>query len=277
MLESIDLVKDYCDAINITDNPRGIPSMSSLVGSHYVLRAGTEPIMQVATCDKTRNGLESDLYGAYSLGIRNILFISGDYYPYTTSSSTERRTPLDCIEALQLTSYIMTGKDLEDDEIEGIPNFFLGATFNPNADSIDTHVQRIERKIAAGASFFQTQAIYESDQLVEFMEHIKHMNLKIIVGIIPLSSPEIAEFMNDEVQDINVPSEIIERLHNAGSGYSEDERLERTQTEGLKIALENLQEIRKVPGISGVHIMSVGWPESIPYLVDASNLYPRPE
>ncbi len=275
LIERIRLVRDYCDAINITDNVRGIPLMSSLVCAHYVIQENAEPIMQMTSRDRNRILFQSDLYGAYALGVRNVLFMRGDHPSLGTHPEAHPVYDLDSVETVSLANKLEYGYDLSGDELEGAPSFFVGSTFNP-FDATDTQIERLKQKVNAGAQFFQTQAIFDVPLFENFMTNIKELDLKVLAGIIPLRNPEIAEFMDRNVQGRSVPSELITRLKEAGDGLSEEDQLEAYEKEGLSIALEIIEDIKRVGGVSGIHLMGVGWIESIPDLVRGSKLYPRP-
>jgi methylenetetrahydrofolate reductase (NADPH) len=276
VIERTKLIADYCDAINITDNVRGIPTMSSTVCARIVLSTGAEPILQLSTRDRNRIAIESELYGAYAMGIRNVLFITGDksiMYPY---SKAKMVFDIDSIDALQLSSHLMRGVHFDGEEIEGTPRFFMGSTFNPYSESIETEVLRTEKKRDAGAQFFQTQAIFNIDKLETFMDLTRGLKLKVLAGIIPLRGPRNARFMNENIPGITIPDEYIKRLEAAGKGLKDDEEREALREEGLLIASETIKSIRKIKGINGVHLMGIGKKENIPELVKRAGLSPRP-
>ena len=276
MLERARLIMDYCDAINITDNVRGIPSMSSAVCAKYVIEAGAEPIMQMSTRDRNRISIESELYGAYALGIRNILFITGDHTLLGSHPEAKMVYDIDSIQALQLASHLMSGKDLAGDSLEGTPQFLLGSTFNPYADPLELQVMRVEKKRDAGAKFFQTQAVFNPERLELFMDLARDLNVKVLAGIVPLKGPKMAQFMNKRVPGIKIPDEFIQRIENAGHGLKDADRRDAMREEGLNIAYETILKIRKIKGIHGIHLMGIGWEDSIPELVKRAKLYPRP-
>ncbi|MFX0107563.1 MAG: methylenetetrahydrofolate reductase [Candidatus Hodarchaeota archaeon] len=275
-LERVGLVKDYCDAVNITDNVRGISNMSSMACAHLALEAGAEPVMQMTMRDRNRIIFESDLYGAHALGIRNLLFIRGDLPPKDMQLPAKMVFEMNSIQALLLAKHLESGFDFSGSELEGSPSFFLGATFNPFADPMNEHIARVEKKSEAGAEFFQTQAIYDVDHFERFMEQISGLNARVIAGVIPLRNLEMAHYINDEVSEIQVPIEFIKRIEAAGEGKDEEERELAMQKEGLGIAREIIEAVRKIEGVDGVHIMGVGWTESIPNLVREAGLFPRP-
>ena len=277
VIERTKVIADYCDAINITDNVRGIPTMSSTACARLVLDAGGEPIMQLTTRDRNRISIESELYGVYALGIRNVLFVTGDRTIMGPHSDAKMVFDIDSIQAIHLTSHLMQGTDFAGDELEGTPHFFMGSTFNPYADSIEMEILRAEKKRDAGAQFFQTQAIFDTARLETFMELASDLKLKVLAGIIPLRGPKNARFMNKNVPGIKIPEEYIKRLESAGKGLKEDEGRTAMREEGLLIALEIIKLIRNIKGISGLHLMGIGRAESIPELVKRAGLLPRPK
>jgi methylenetetrahydrofolate reductase (NADPH) len=242
-----------------------------------VLQTGAEPIMHLTTRDRNRISIQSELYGAFALGIRNILFVAGDHVRYGSHPDAKVVYDLDTINALTLVTKLREGTDFAGDELEGVPEFCIGATFNPNDRSLEEHVLQTEKKQKAGAQFFQTQAIFAPEKLKDFMGLASGLNLKVLAGIIPLRDVEMAEFMNTQIPEITIPEEIVKRMDNAGKGLDEEARIEEMQKEGLRIALETLEEVRRIKGINGVHLMGVGWTESIVELAKGANLFPRPE
>jgi methylenetetrahydrofolate reductase (NADPH) len=277
VIERAHLIRDYCDAINIPDSARGVPTMSSAICSHYIVQEGMEPIMHLTTRDRNRISIQSELYGAYAVGVRNVLVIAGDHARHGSHPDAKVVYDLDTIEALNLTRTLRKGIDYAGDELEGVPDFYIGATFNPNDSSIEENILQTGRKQKAGADFFQTQAIFEPEKLKDFMELASGLNLKVLAGIIPLRNAEMTEFMNTQIPGITIPDEIVKRMKTAGTGLNEEARDEEMQKEGIRIALETISRVRRIKGIHGFHIMGVGWTESIVEIVKGANLYPRPE
>ncbi len=277
IIQRAEMIRNYCDAINIPDNARGVPTMSSSICANYVLKAGAEPIMHLTTRDRNRIAIQSELYGAYAIGVRNVLIVAGDHTRYGSHPNAKIVYDLDTIRTIELISKLPDGTDFAGNELEGVPQFYIGAAINPNAESVEEQVLEVENKQNAGASFFQTQAIFEPERLRDFMELSSGLNLKVLAGIIPLRNLEMAEFMNTQIPGIEVPDKMIKRMEIAGKGLNAESRIEEMQREGLTIALEIMDSVLRIKGISGVHIMGVGWTESIVELVKRSNLYPRPE
>lgn len=276
LLERLSLVKGYCDAINVTDNVRGIPTLSSLVATYLIKQTGQEPVMQMSARDRNRILFESELYGAHALEIPNVLFVTGDHSTLGSHPQTKMVYDVDSIQALALAKHLMTGHDFAGDELEGTPQFYLGSTFNPYADPMEMQVLRTHKKQEAGAEFFQTQAIFDPGRFRDFIKELGTIKAKILGGIIPLKGPRMARFMNRRIPGIKIPESMIERLEQAGEGLKGKEKIKSVRGEGLSIALETIEAIKKTQGVDGIHIMGIGWEESIPELVERSDLYPRP-
>ena len=272
-------VRDYCDAVNVPDNPMGNPSMSSTVSAYFVLQMGAEPVLQICTRDRNRIAIQSELFAAYALGIRNVLFISGDHSRHGSEKLARCVYDINSVEALRLARSLMTGFDILGEELEGTPSFFLGSTFNPYEEPIEAHVIRTEEKQLAGARFFQTQGIFDVAPFVGFLERVSHLDLDILAGVIPLQSPEMARFMNEFVPGIIVPDRMIDRLDDAAEGLEEEEEelLAATRPVGIEIALETIEELRSIEEIRGLHIMGVGWADCVGEIVKRAGLYPRPK
>lgn len=249
--------------------------MSSSIASYFVLENGVEPIMQICLRDRNRISVQSDLYGAYALGIRNVLFITGDHSMYGLHPEAKSVFDVDSVQALDLAMLLSEGYNILGEDVEGVPDFFLGATFNPGALSIETHIARTNAKVKAGARFFQTQCIFDPRVLEQFMSRLDNPGLPVLAGIIPLQSPEMALFMNENVPEVTVPANYIKRLEEASDEANPEERLQATRAAGLEIALEVIGELRQLD-IQGLHIMGVGWEESVVEIVKKLNLLPRP-
>jgi methylenetetrahydrofolate reductase (NADPH) len=277
LVERVEMVRDYCDVINIPDNARGVPTMSSTICAHYVVKSDAEPIMHLTTRDRNRISLQSELFGAYAVGVRNVLFIAGDHARYGTHPDAKVVYDLDTVQAISLTTKLHEGTDFAGEELEGVPQFYIGATFNPGESDLETHILQTERKKNAGAQFFQTQAVFEPEKLKVFMELSADLDIKVLAGIIPLRNIEMAEFLNAQIPEISVPNEIIQRMEEAGRSRDEETRLVEMEKEGIQIALEIIKEVRAIRGINGVHLMGVGWTESVVELSKSAGLFPRPK
>jgi len=274
--ERVELIRNHCDAINVTDNPLGVPRMSSLACARLIIDAGTEPIMHMATRSRGEMLLQSELFGASALGVRNLLFITGDKAIENGEPQTAVVPEMNSIEGLELASTLMRGKNSDGEEIVGAPTFFLGSTFNPYAESIDGEIRRIEQKRNAGAQFFQTQAVFGVERFRDFMKKIENLDVKVLAGIVPLQGSEMAEYMNVHVPGIQISETVIDRLRDAEEDLVDEELLIAGRAEGLLIAAETVEEVRNLKGVDGIHIMGIGWDESILQTVEGARLYPRP-
>ena len=267
-------LKGYVDAVNVTDNQTAIVRMSSISSCVHLVQMGLEPVMQMVTRDRNRIALQSDVMGAYSLGIRNILCLSGDHQ--TFGSQAEAMNVYD-IDSLHLIHTVKTmrdeGKDMSGFELNGAPKMFIGAAENPFADPFEYRVIRLAKKISAGAEFIQTQCVYDMPRFKEWMRlaHEKGLTEKvhILAGITPLKSARMAKYMATKVSGIMIPEAMIKRMEGTPK--------EKGAEVGMKICLETIQELTEIKGLHGIHIMAIEWEERVPEIVKAADLYPRPQ
>jgi len=264
-------LKNACDAVNITDNQTAIVRMCSLAGCAIIKQAGVEPVMQMVCRDRNRIAIQSDILGAISLGIHNVLCLSGDHPRFGNHPTARAVFDLDSIQLIQVLKNMRDNKKfINGEDISGEVPLFIGAAENPFADPFEYRVNRLAKKIKAGANFIQTQAIYDIAKFKKWMEMVCDRGLDtqthILGGIIPLRSAGMARYMRDNVPGVSVPEEIVSRMEGAKSG----------KTEGMNIAIELIQQLKEIPGVHGVHIMAVGWEEIVPEIVQKAGLMPRP-
>ena len=267
-----EIVKDYADAFNITDNQTAVVRLSSMGGSIILRDMGIEPIMQMACRDRNRIALQSDVLGAASLGIKNILFITGDHQCFGNHPGARGVFDVDSIQLIKIV------KDLRDqgifqsgDKILATnPDIFIGAAANPFADPVSYRVDRLEKKIEAGVDFIQTQSVFNLDRFNNWMDEVHSRGLDkkvfILAGITPLKSVRMTERMKFHVPGVDIPDEFYERMKSA----------EDPKAEGFDIALDLINEIKKTKGISGIHITALFWEDIIPRLISEAGLSPRP-
>jgi len=273
IIAKADSIRGYCDAANITDNQTAVVRMSSLVSALHVLNAGIEPIMQMTVRDRNRIALQSDLLGAYSVGIRNVVCMSGDHQSIGNHPDSFGVNDLDSIQLITAVSDMGDkGVFVNGEPIDGVvPRFFTGAVTSPFLEPFELTLLRLEKKVEAGASFIQTQCIFDTQRFKEWVQRIQDMGLNekayFVPGLMPLKSPKVARYMQDNIPGIEIPEAIIRRM----------ERASDPKKEGVKLVVEQIQWLRSLPGINGVHIMAVGWEEIIPEIVTRAGLYPRPE
>lgn len=269
-----DLIKGYVDAANITDNQTAIIRLSSIATSHLLLDMGIEPIMQMVCRDRNRIAIQSDLFGAYSLGIRNLLCLSGDHQVFGSDPNSKNVFDIDSIHLIKMVSDMNNEKKISNGEkIEGDFNLFIGGAVNPFADPFEFRVIRLAKKANAGVKFVQTQCIFDMDRFEKFMEQVRerdlHKKIKILAGVIPLKSLGMAEYMKNNVAGVRIPDEIITRM--------KDIPKEKRSEEGIKICIEQIKKLKEIEGISGIHIMAIEWEKMVPVIVKEAGLYPRPK
>lgn len=264
MVHHIKLLKDKVDAINITDHQSSVMRFPSLGGCLLVKELDGEPVFQVTCRDRNRLALQADLLLAYSRGITNVLCLTGDSVDVGDHKEAKPVFDIDSVQLLRLIRTMESGKDMVGNDLEGAPEFCIGASAHPAADSIEPQLIKFEKKVAAGAQFFQTQGIYELDSLRRFMQYASQFNVKILAGIIVMFSARMALYMNNNVPGIIVPQGIIDELANAEKG----KRLQK----GIEIAVRTIKAIKEENLCHGVHIMAVGKEAIVPQILEAAEL-----
>jgi methylenetetrahydrofolate reductase (NADPH) len=269
-----EMIRDYVDAINITDNQTSVTRLCSLAACIRLKLMGAEPVLQMVVRDRNRIALQSDILGAASYDIHNILCLSGDHQQFGDNQQGQNVFDLDSIQLIQVARMMRDeGKFLGGDEIERPPRMFVGAAANPFADPFEIRVPRLAKKIAAGVEFIQTQCIYNLDKFEEWMRQARdrglHEKAFILAGVTPFKSAGMAKYMKNRVPGMDVPDEVVKRI----SGVPKEKQPE----EGITICVESIQRLKEVEGVSGFHIMAIEWEQKVPEIVKRSGLYPRPE
>ncbi|MBW1715299.1 MAG: methylenetetrahydrofolate reductase [Deltaproteobacteria bacterium] len=269
-----EMIKDYVDAINITDNQTSVTRLCSLAACIRLKLMGLEPILQMVTRDRNRIALQSDILGAASFDIFNILCLSGDHQSFGDNPQGQNVFDLDSMHLIQTVRYMREeGKFLGGDDIDRPPRMFVGAAVNPFADPFEIRVPRLAKKVAAGVEFIQTQCIYNLDKFELWMKQARdrglHEKVYILAGVTPLKSAGMAKYMKNRVPGMDVPDEVVERM----SGVPKEKQPE----EGIKICVESIQRLKEVEGVRGFHIMAIEWEEKVPEIVEQSGLFPRPK
>jgi methylenetetrahydrofolate reductase (NADPH) len=272
--QKIELIRGCVDAANVTDNQTAVVRMSSIAASSILVKSGVEPVMQMVTRDRNRIAAQSDIFGAYALGIRNMLCLTGDHQTFGNHPMAKNVFDLDSIQLLDVVRTIRDeGKVNSGDPVEGGIRMFLGAAANPFADPFEFRAIRLGKKIRAGADFVQTQCIYDMDRFREFMKMACDMGLDkqcfILAGLTPLKSAGMAAYMNRNVSGITIPDKVIQRIRGVPKGNQSEE--------GIKFLLEQILEVREIPGVAGVHIMAIEWEEKIREITERAGLLPRPK
>ena len=262
------------DAVNITDNQTAVVRMSSWAASIFVIQEGLEPNFQMVCRDRNRLAMQSDILGAYSHGIRNILCLSGDHQKFGDHPQAMGVFDIDSIQLITAVKHMRDeGKFLSGTEIEEPPKMFIGAASNPFAEPYEWRVYRLAKKINAGADFIQTQCIYNMERFREFMKKVVDMGLHekcyILAGVTPMKSVGMARYMASAVPGMDVPDTLIDRLKGAGKG--------KVAEEGIKIAVEQIQEFKEMEGVAGVHLMAIEWEHRVPEIAKLAGVLPRPQ
>jgi methylenetetrahydrofolate reductase (NADPH) len=272
--EKAQQIGDYVDAINVTDNQTAVVRMSSLAACIRIKLMGLEPVLQMVTRDRNRIALQSDVLGAASFGINNVLCLTGDHQSFGDHPNAANVFDLDSTQLARTIRMMRDdGKLLSGFEMKVRPNMFIGAAENPFADPFEIRVMRTAKKVAAGAQFIQTQCIYNMPKFKLWMQGLVdkglHEKAYILAGITPMKGLGMAKYMKNRVPGMDVPDDLIARL----AGTPKEKQAE----EGIKIAIEQIQELKEVPGVRGFHIMAIEWEEKVPEIVKATGLYPRPK
>ena len=269
LIKDIEMVKPFVTAINFTDSSSSTPKMSSIACCKIACDTGAEPVLQIASRDTTRAGLQSTAIGANLLGIRNILCVTGDNPIVGTSpTGTMNYVDIDSVQMIWILRKMRDeGKYLDGRNIKYPPKLFIGAATTPFATEPPLQALRDHKKVNAGAQFFQTNIIFEPDRLDSWLEQLEKRGVLdkvfILAGVAPLKSYKTALYLHKRVPGINIPSGILERMERAGDGESE---------EGIKIAIEMIEALRNKKGINGIHIMTLGWEEAVERIVRVCGL-----
>ncbi|MGB2799474.1 MAG: methylenetetrahydrofolate reductase [Dehalococcoidia bacterium] len=264
MVHHIDLLKDMVDAINVTDNQSSVMRYPSLGGCLFVKERGGEPIFQMTCRDRNRLALEADLLLAYSRGIANVLCLTGDCVDVGDHKEAKPVFDLDSIQLLEMIKTLESGIDMGGNDLKGAPKFCMGASVHPEADFIEPQLIKFDKKVTAGAQFFQTQGIFDLGSLKRFMQYASQFNVKILAGIIVMASAGMARYMNNNVPGIIVPQAIMDELATAEKGKG--------LLKGVEIAARFIKTIKEENLCHGVHIMAVGNEGIVPDILEAADM-----
>jgi methylenetetrahydrofolate reductase (NADPH) len=260
MIENAERLKPRVDAINITDQQSSVMRLGSLAASRMLKERGIEPVFQVTCRDRNRIALQSDLLSAWALGIENVLCLTGDHVVLGDFPDAKAVFDLDSVSLLAAAKRLNEGSDMGGNELVGRPDFCLGAVVTPGADPVELQLIKMEKKIAAGAAFFQTQAVFDAEAFARFMEEAKRFGVPVMAGIILLKSPGMARFMNQNVAGVSVPDGLI------GEMASADDR----PAKSVEIAARLVRDVKEL--CQGVHVMPLGWEKRVPEVLEAAGL-----
>jgi methylenetetrahydrofolate reductase (NADPH) len=261
IIADAELIRNRVDAINVTDLQSSVMRMGSLAVSVMLKQKGFEPVFQVTCRDRNRLALQSDILSAAGLGIENLLILTGDYTTMGDHPDAKPVFDLDSVQLLEVVKKLQDGFDMNGNKLEGAaPRFCAGAVVNPGADPLAPQIIKMEKKIAAGAQFFQTQAVYDIGVFEDFLKNTKHLGVPVMAGIVLLKSAGMARFMNKNVAGVNVPDSIIKEMEEAKDKVAVS----------VEIASRLIKKLK--PMCRGIHIMPIGWDTKVPLVLDASGL-----
>ena len=250
------------DAINVTDNQSAVMRLGSMAVAHLLKQRSIEPVFQLTCRDRNRIALQSDLLSAAALGIENVLCVTGDHMVLGDHPEAKKVFDLDSVQLLAAARGLTEGRDLAGHEVDPPPGFCLGAVVNPGSDDLEMQLIKMRKKIDAGAEFFQTQAVFEPEAFARFMEKAARFGVPVLVGIVPLKSATMAEYMDRNIAGVSVPGPIIERMR--------DTRKEDRKKVSIEIAADLIR--RTVETCQGVHLMPLGWDDVVAPIVESAGL-----
>ena len=262
LLEMAEILRDHVDAVNVTDQQSSVMTLGSLAVCNLLLQHEIEPIFQVTCRDRNRIALQSDLLSAAVMGVENVLCLTGDYVTLGDHPQAKPVFDLDSVSLLQTAAALQEGHDLAGKPLRGAPIFFPGAVVSPCANPLGPQIAKMEKKVAAGAKFIQTQAVYDPAQFEAFVRQVEHLDVPILVGIILLKSAGMARFMTNNVAGVTVPDPLIEEI---GSVPKPDRA-----AKSIQIAARLIREMKDM--CQGVHIMTLGWERHVPQLLAEAGL-----
>ncbi len=258
VLKDAELIKGKVDAINVTDLQSSVMRVGSLAICKLLIERGIEPVFQITCRDRNRLALQSDLLSAAVLGVENVLALTGDHPTLGDHPQAKPVFDIDSVQLLEAIRTLGSGKDMAGKELKGIPKFCAGAVVNPGADPLEPEIMKMEKKIASGAQFFQTQAIYDIDLFKKFLDAAKGLKTTIIAGIVLLKSAGMAKYMNKNVSGVFVPDNLIEEMDKAQDKSAKSIEIAARLIKGLK------------PMCQGIHIMPIGWDKKVPLVLEAA-------
>jgi len=268
MLRHIDLLKNRVQGLNVTDNQSAVMRLGSLVVSGEIVRRGGDPIFQTTCRDRNRLGLQSDLLSAAFLGITNVLCLTGDHPSLGDHKQSKGVFDFDSLHLIQCCKKMNEGFDWAGNRLDGATDFFVGAVVTPEADPLEPQMYKFARKVEAGADFFQTQAVYDMDKFRRFMEKARGITagtkVKMTAGLVVLTSPGMAHYMNRCIPGIFVPDGLIEEI----GSVPKEEALRK----GMEITAGQIRFLRDNEVCDGVHVMAIGKEDIVPGILDMAGI-----
>ena len=266
-------LKGNVDMVNITDNQTAMVRMSSWAASLIAIEEGLEPNYQMVCRDRNRLAMQSDILGAYAMGVRNILCLSGDHMQFGDHPHAKGVFDIDSTQLIAAIKKMRDeGKFLGGDNIDEPPKLFIGGAANPFADPFEWRVYRLAKKVTAGVDFIQTQCIFNMEKMRKWVKQANDMGLTekvyILAGVTPMKSLGMARYMKRNVPGMDVPDDVIKRLQGVEKSKQADE--------GIKMACEQIEEFKEMKGVAGVHLMAIEWEHKVPEIAERAKVLPRP-
>lgn len=264
MAHHLELLKGKIDAVNVTDNQSAVMRICSLAVCRIALEHGLEPILQMTCRDRNRIALQSDLLGASVLGIKNVLCMTGDHVTAGDHKSAKPVYDIESVQLLKVVDGLNNGRDISGNVLKGATDFFQGAVVTPEANPLEPQLIKFEKKVRAGAKFFQSQAIYDIGRFKEYMKYARRFPVKILAGFVVLKSAGMANFLNNNVPGIRVPQELIDELKASGKDKALDT--------GMNITARHIRQLKEENICDGVHIMAIGMEDKVPLIMEKAGL-----
>lgn len=264
MLAEARLLDGWVDAVNVTDNQSAVMRLSSLAAAVKLQEAGITPVYQITCRDRNRLALQSDLLGAAAFGIENVLLLTGDYVNKGDHPDAKAVYDLDSVQLIGCARSLLGGRDYVGNDLVGKPDFCIGAVVSPGTEPVEAQIIKLAKKVKAGASFIQTQAVYDAAQLAHFLDMVRDYGIQVpvLAGIVMLKSAGMARYMNNNVPGVNVPDAMIRELQSTPK-----EKLEEVS---VRLTAGLIAEFK--PLVAGIHLMPLGWTRLVPEVLGQSGL-----
>jgi len=269
-----ELLRGAVDAVNVTDNQTAVVRMSSVAVSALLVQMGIEPVMQMVCRDRNRIAMQSDIFGAAALGIRNLTCLTGDHQEFGNQAGAKKVYDIDSVQLVAMVKRMRDERRIlgSDEEIAGAVPLLIGAAANPFAKPYEFRALRLAKKVQAGADYVQTQCVFDVAMFVEWMKAVRdlgvHTKCRILAGVTPLKSAGMARYMSENVPGVVIPETIVKRMNDAPRGKGAET--------GLAICAEIIEQLRGIEGVAGIHIMAIEWEQKVREIVQTAKLLPRP-